>query len=222
MSSLEADTVAIRRGWLDAIRKVTLEQRSFWACGSENKGLISSALLHINGNGIYSTSEEFLYFLRKVREWKLRSYDYDMFEYMDTHSQIKAKYWDKFYFNDFILNIYKTHYSEKAVREANPNSYLVHSGENIDGTREESVRLTNSGLVYNANAGNQTTSTPTPSPTPALTTTATPSPVTTTTPALTTTAVPTSTPTPKPTNSGILLNVQWTVVLAVAIVIALI
>jgi hypothetical protein len=137
---MEPDSLPIRSGWMDVLHDITFSQTNpFWVQGSMYRGVVElapSQRLHINGNAIYSTSDDYHEFLRAVLKYKFHVFDVDQYEYLKTYPNKHIAIAHKFIYTDYIMNMYHTHYNETILKRDNPNTYIIHGGWN-DLTEEQ-------------------------------------------------------------------------------------
>ena len=143
---MEADASPIRLYWLDAIREQIVGGRneqhldtSWWMTGSIYRGPldVGAVYAHINGNGLYHLSSNFIVFVRFFWRIYLQSgsvgYDYAM-TYLLSHAPRHTAVWKsvshKFRYSDFIQNCWHTgcEPNEKKFALDNPQTYLIHGG----------------------------------------------------------------------------------------------
>ncbi|KAL0481045.1 ribosomal protein L11 methyltransferase [Acrasis kona] len=128
---MEPDTLTVRKGWMQALHNIAFNQKPFFSLGSINRGNfvnIEPHRMHINGNALYSFSDEHLSFLNELKKNVFFVFDLDPYMYMLSHYDALIKYWHQFIFDDIIMNMYKTGYSEKQLVLENPKTFFVHGG----------------------------------------------------------------------------------------------
>ncbi len=126
MFYMEPDVLVIRKGWMQNLHNMAFgRQKPFFVMGSINRGTfinIPEHRVHINGNAIYSLSESYRQYLNEVRSNVYFVFDLDQYMYLQQYFTRLQEFWHMFVFDDFIINLYKTHWSEKQLVEENPNT----------------------------------------------------------------------------------------------------
>jgi hypothetical protein len=129
---MEPDSIPIRSGWLDFVRELTFNRpRPFWSMGSIYRGTVAQSpkdRVHINGNAVYTTAEDYHLFLCRLLENQFFVFDVDPFYYFFHHYEDQQAFWHNFVFADFIVNVARTEYTEEKMKKDNPYTYLVHGG----------------------------------------------------------------------------------------------
>jgi hypothetical protein len=124
MFYMEPDVLVIKKGWLQALHALAFHRhKPFFVMGSINRGKwvnIPEHRMHINGNALYSLSDAYRDFLVEIRSNIYFVFDLDQYMYLMAHFDRQQEFWHKFVFDDFIMNMYKTTYSEKQIIEENP------------------------------------------------------------------------------------------------------
>ena len=144
---MEPDTYPIRSSWLNAVQN-NIGDGNFWVKGTIFRGpdnLIADQKpnrYHLNGNSIYKISDEnFINFYRKtrefvlknltpVKEFNLRGYDVDFYDYF-FHKDFPSAHRSfvyKFTYTNMIQNYYGTKYSKQSVSIQNIDTYFIHGG----------------------------------------------------------------------------------------------
>lgn len=136
---MEPDCIPVRNFWLNSI---DYESKSdFWIKGSIFRGLptkMNSSLVsfraHINGNALYNLVDEFsAFYFNHVRKFasksKLKAYDVDIFVFLYSYNaRYTSKYFHKFQYSDFVMNMWHSPYSVARILNSNSNTYLIHGG----------------------------------------------------------------------------------------------
>ncbi|KYQ92413.1 hypothetical protein DLAC_06392 [Tieghemostelium lacteum] len=148
---MENDVVPIRRGWVLEIVRLTYmteatRRRPFMAIGStvrEKEAFKRKVIqrFHVNGNAIWSTSEQMRKFLTLVQEYYqphygkgLMWYDGEFFEYLlDSRNWlVSSVIYQDFIFYDFLQNYSQWPYNETLIKQDFPSTYLIHGLNNIN------------------------------------------------------------------------------------------
>jgi hypothetical protein len=129
---MEPDSVPIRPGWLDYLKTISFgNTRPFWVMGSIFRGSsepLPKDKIHINGNAIYTTAEDYHLFLCRLLEKHFYVYDVDPFYYFFKNYEDQKALWHNWIFSDYIINISKNPYSESKMKQENPYTYFLHAG----------------------------------------------------------------------------------------------
>ncbi|GAM29098.1 hypothetical protein SAMD00019534_122740 [Acytostelium subglobosum LB1] len=140
---VEPDVVPIRSKWVDEFVRITYmtemtNRRPFMAVGStyrprDDRYMDFLEKIHVNGNAIWSTSERFRLFLRRVeKEYNgLRFYDWQIFKFLYDmrHWNINEAHYGEFMFSDYIQNFSWWPYDEEEIRVNYPRTYLIHGNK---------------------------------------------------------------------------------------------
>jgi hypothetical protein len=133
---MEPDCLPIRSEWLDHIISLSFDRsRPFWSMGSVYRGSqlpLPKDRVHINGNAIYTTAEDYHLFLCRLLAQQFYVFDVDPFYYFFHHYEDQQKLLHNFVFSDFVMNMAMTNYSERELKLENPYTYLIHGGVNKD------------------------------------------------------------------------------------------
>lgn len=124
MFYMEPDVIVIRKGWMQILHLLAFNRnRPFFVLGSMNRGSFLNApqhRMHINGNALYSLSDAYRDFLLEVRNNIYFVFDLDQYMYLMDHFDRQQELWHMFQFDDYIMNMYRTAYSEEQLLEENP------------------------------------------------------------------------------------------------------
>jgi hypothetical protein len=146
----EPDTFAIRGDWLNRVIYLAYTKskiNDFWVMGSVYRGDVSfrkdgrndgdprggdlmtlSSNIHVNGNALYATVQAFRDYLKIVEaNVALFPYDTAVMHYIFEYGWKTAReYWHHFQYSDYIMNLWKTDWTETDVLWYSPYTYLVH------------------------------------------------------------------------------------------------
>jgi hypothetical protein len=129
----EPDSWAIRNDWMNVLEKISYDApEQFWVKGSIYRGPRRdlgrlSVNIHINGNAIYSLTDDYLLFLYRVQSsMPLDAYDVAQTRLLFRDPNSLRAYWHKFAFSEFIQNLWQVEWSENEVRTNSLETIFVH------------------------------------------------------------------------------------------------
>jgi hypothetical protein len=143
----EPDTWALRPNWLSVLERISYgHPEQFWVKGSIYRGPRRdlgrlSVNIHVNGNAIYSLTDDYLLFLYRVQSsMPIDSYDVAQTRLLFRDPSSLRAFWHKFVFSEFIQNLWQVKWSERQIKREFQECYFVH-GKTKMSAEEENKNL---------------------------------------------------------------------------------
>jgi hypothetical protein len=139
---MEPDTFPIRSMWLTTLDRETLwdGQGQWWGKGANYEGTLREAdsidyRIHINGNGLWSTSRSFAAYTKGMYEspW-CPGWDHELFCYLSHDWRLYRDVMHRWRYSRFLINLWHINWETDDVLIRYPLASFIH-GKQRDGIR---------------------------------------------------------------------------------------
>eukprot|EP00741_Cyanophora_paradoxa_P006008 tig00000970_g5826.t1 len=128
---MDTDVKAVRRDWLDELRRLAYSSEPFWMMGSIDRSSWERPYwwMVLNGNAIYSLSDGFSEYVRRMFGGYTGGYTFDvgLVHYLrDQEWRLMQRVFGGFVYGDFVQHWGKVPWSWGALLAHHPATFLVH------------------------------------------------------------------------------------------------